>query len=301
MNLVAKRLRKEWLLLLIGVPGMLYFLIYRFAPMFGLVIAFNDYSPFLGMFDSPWVGMRHFHTIFAEPAVLKVLWNTLLISFLQILFAFPVPIVLALLLNEVRNQAYKRIIQSVVYLPHFLSWVVVSGIFIFFLKGDGLINQWLKDSFGMAPIPFLTEPALFKPLIVLQVVWKEAGWGTIIFLAALAGVNPQLYEAATMDGANRWRQAWHITLPAIRSTIIILLILRLGSVLDVGFEQIFLMLNPFNRPSGEVLDTYVFYKGIEQSDYSFATAVGLLKGVVGLILVGAANKLAKRMGEEGVY
>jgi len=298
---VARRLRKDWLLLLIGVPGMLYFLIYRFAPMFGLVIAFNDYSPFLGFFDSPWVGMRHFHTIFSEPEVLKVLWNTLLISFLQILFAFPVPIVLALLLNEIRNQVYKRIIQSVVYLPHFLSWVVVSGIFIFFLKGDGLINQWLKDSFGMAPIPFLTEPALFKPLIVLQVIWKEAGWGTIIFLAALAGVNPQLYEAATMDGANRWRQAWHITLPAIRSTIIILLILRLGSVLDVGFEQIFLMLNPFNRPSGEVLDTYVFYKGIEQSDYSFATAVGLLKGVVGLILVGAANMLAKRMGEEGVY
>ncbi|OUS70630.1 protein lplB [Paenibacillus sp. MY03] len=298
---VARRLRKDWLLLMIGLPGLLYYLIYRFAPMFGLVIAFSDYSPFLGFFDSPWVGMKHFQAIFAEPEVMNVLWNTLVISLLQIVFAFPIPIVLALMLNEVRHRMFKRVVQTIIYLPHFLSWVVVVGIFVIFLQGDGLVNGALKNLFGMSPVPFLTDPDWFRPLVILQVIWKEAGWGTIIFLAALAGVNQQLYEAATMDGANRLRQAWHITLPAIRSTIVILLILRLGSVLDVGFEQLFLMLNPFNKETGEVLDTYVFYKGIEQSDFSFATAVGLLKGVVGLVLVSAANVLSKKMGEEGIY
>ncbi len=299
--MVARRLRKDWLLLMIGVPGLLYYLIYRFVPMLGLVIGFKDYSPFLGFFDSPWVGMRHFRAIFAEPEVMNVLWNTLVISFLQIVFAFPIPIVLALTLNEVRHRMFKRVVQTVIYLPHFLSWVVVVGIFVFFLQGNGLVNGALKSLFGMSPVPFLTDPVLFRPLIVLQVIWKEAGWGTIIFLAALAGVNQQLYEAATMDGANRWRQAWHITLPSIRGTIVILLILRLGSVLDVGFEQIFLMLNPFNKESGNVLDTYVYYKGIEQSDFSFATAVGLLKGIVGLILVSTANLLSKKWGEDGIF
>lgn len=283
------------------MPGILYFLIYKYAPMIGLVLAFNDYSPFLGFFDSPWVGWKHFRTIFENKEVLGVLWNTVYISALQIAFAFPAPIVLALLLNEVRARVFKRVIQSIVYLPHFLSWVVVVGICVIFLKGDGIVNHFLKDNLGMNTIPFLTSPDYFKPLIILQVIWKEAGWGTVIFLAALAGVNPQLYEAAIVDGAGRWRQMWHITLPAIRSTIVILLVLRLGQVMDVGFEQIFLMLNPFNRSAGEVLDTYVYLKGIEQSDYSFATAVGLFKGAVGLVLVTVANYLAKRFGEEGLY
>ncbi|GIP40897.1 protein LplB [Paenibacillus sp. J31TS4] len=297
---LRKRLHKDRALLLLALPGILYFLIYKYLPMFGLVIAFNDYSPFQGFFGSEWVGLGQFRKIFSDTEVLRVIWNTLFISFLQIVFAFPIPIVLALMLNAVRNQLYKRIIQTVVYLPHFLSWVVVIGICVLFLKSEGLINEILK-SIGLPAIPFLTDPAYFKPLIVGQVIWKETGWGTIIFLAALAGVNPNLYEAAVMDGANRWRQTWHITLPSIRSTIIILLILRLGSVLDSGFEQIWLMLNPFNKDTGNVLDTFVYFKGIEQSDYSFATAVGLFKGVVGLILVMGANYLAKRFGEEGVY
>ncbi|UNK18846.1 ABC transporter permease subunit [Paenibacillus sp. N3/727] len=297
----ANRVWKERYLLLIGLPGVLYFLVYKYTPMAGSYLAFVDFNPFQGIFHSEWVGMAHFQRIFEDQEVFRVIMNTLYISFLQIIFAFPLPIVLALMLNELRNQTYKKVLQSIVYLPHFLSWVVVVGISIVFLKSEGIINTLLHDMFGWNAIPFLTNPDYFKPVVVLQVIWKEAGWGTIIFLAALSGVNPQLYEAANMDGAGRLRQIWNITLPAIRSTIVILLILRLGQVMDSGFEHIFLMLNPLNQDTQNVLDTFVYFKGIQQSDYSFATAVGLFKGIVGLFLVVTANKLAKKFGEEGVY
>lgn len=287
---------------LLLLPGLLYFLIYRYLPMAGIAIAFKDFSPFLGFMDSEWVGFKNFSRIFSSSEVIRVLWNTLVISFLQILFAFPAPILLALMLNEVRRQAVKRVIQSIVYLPHFLSWVVVVGIVAIFLRNDGMINHFLADVLGFEEtIPFLTNPAYFRPLLILEVIWKEVGWGTIIFLAALAGVNPALYEAAVMDGAGRFRQIWHITLPAIRSTIVIMLIIRLGNVMEVGFEQVFLQLNPFNMDIGNVLDTYVYYKGIQQSDYSFSTAVGVFKGCVGLVLVMLANRLAKRFGSQGLY
>lgn len=292
--------RKRYAYLLV-LPGLIYFIVFRYVPMLGTVIAFQDYSPFLGFAGSEWVGLQHFATIFEDDEVVRVLWNTLALSFLQIAFAFPAPIILALMLNEVRSGLYKRLIQSVVYLPHFLSWVIVVGVFTIFLRGSGLVNTFLQLEFGVGPIDFLTNPDFFRPLIVLQVIWKEAGWGTIIFLAALSGINPSLYEAAVMDGAGRWRQLWHITLPGIRGTIVILLILRLGNVLDSGFEQIFLMLNSFNMDIGNVLDTFVYFKGIHQSDYSFATAVGLFKGLIGLILVMAANRMAKKFGEEGIY
>lgn len=295
------RLNRDKYLLLLMLPGVLYFLIYKYLPLLGSVIAFQDYSPFLGFMESPWVGLQHFATIFDDREIIQVLWNTLNISFLQIVFAFPAPILLALMLNEVRNEVFKRLIQSVVYLPHFLSWVIIVGITVIFLRSGGMINTFLDQVLGWNKIPFLTDPAFFKPLVVLQVIWKEAGWGTVIFLAALAGINPALYEAALMDGANRWRRIWHITLPGLKGTIIILFILRLGTVLDTGFEQIFLMLNPFTRDTGNVLDTYVYFKGIIDSDFSFATAVGLFKGVVGLIMVVTANKIAKRFGEEGLY
>lgn len=298
---LAKRMWKDRFLLLIGLPGIAYFILYKYVPMLGLYLAFIDFNPFIGITQSEWVGFAHFKTIFADAEIVNVLWNTLQISFLQIAFAFPIPIVLALMLNELRGQVYKRVVQSIVYLPHFLSWVVVIGICIIFMRSEGLINQFLINVLGWEPVPFLSNPSLFKPIVVLQVIWKESGWGTIIFLAALAGVNPQLYEAAVMDGAGRFRRMWHVTLPSIRSTIVILLILRLGNVMDSGFEQIFLMLNPFNMEVGNVLDTYVYFKGIEQSDYSFATAVGLFKGAVGLILVMSANYLAKKFGEEGIY
>lgn len=295
------RLWKERYLYILLLPGLLYFLIYRYVPMAGNIIAFQDYSAFQGFLNSEWVGLKHFKTIFEDQEVVRVLWNTLYLSFLQIVFAFPVSIILALMLNEVRNTFFKRTIQSIVYLPHFLSWVVVIGIVTILLKSDGIVNRVLGTVFGMEPIGFLQDPNWFMPLVVLEVIWKESGWSTIIFLAALSGISPSLYEAAAVDGASRWRQMWHITLPALRSTIIILLILRLGSVLDVGFEQIYLMLTPFTMEVGNVLDTFVYFKGIQNSDFSFATAVGLFKSIIGLILIVGANRLAKRFGDEGVY
>ncbi|SMF83068.1 carbohydrate ABC transporter membrane protein 1, CUT1 family (TC 3.A.1.1.-) [Paenibacillus uliginis N3/975] len=299
---VRTRMWKDRYLYLLLLPGLLYFLIYRYLPMLGITIAFKNFSPFMGIADSPWVGLDNFRRIFENPEVLQVIWNTLVISFLQIAFAFPAPILLAIMLNEVANPLLKRLMQSVVYMPHFLSWVVVVGIVTIFFRNEGLVNDALRELFGVQQsIGFLTEPDYFRLFLVFEVIWKEAGWGTIIFLAALAGVNPALYEAAVMDGASRFRQIWHITLPAIRSTIIIMLIIRLGDVLEVGFEQVFLQLNAFNMQIGNTLDTYVYYKGIQQSDYSFSTAVGVFKGLVGLVLVMCANKLSKRFGEQGVY
>ncbi|MDF2668633.1 MAG: protein lplB [Paenibacillus sp.] len=299
---LKRRMWRERFIYLLMLPGVLYYIIYRYVPMAGLIIAFQDFNPFNeSIWTNEWVGFKYFLRIFEDAEVIKVIWNTLQISFLQIGMAFPISIVLALMLNEVKNEFFKRVIQSMVYLPHFLSWVVVAGIFIVFLRGEGLVNKFLVDYLGVSAIPFLTDPALFKPIIILQVIWKESGWSTIIFLAALAGVNPSLYEAARIDGAGRWRLLWHVTLPAIRSVIIILFILRLGNVMDTGFEQIFLMLNPFTMETGNVLDTYVYYKGIQQGDVSFATAVGMFKGLVGLVLVVIANRVAKRFGEDGLY
>ncbi|MBO9610090.1 MAG: sugar ABC transporter permease [Paenibacillaceae bacterium] len=305
---VSPRRRRGWQLIwkyryLYGLvlPGTVYFIVYKYIPLLGSIVAFQYYNPFRGFLHSPWAGLAHFRTIFDNREVVQVLFNTLLLSLLQIGFAFPAPIVLALMLNEARSDFFKRAVQSIVYLPHFLSWVVIVSITTVFLQSEGLVNKLLHAAFGMEPVYFLTTPAFFQPLLVLQVVWKEMGWGTVIFLAALAGVNSDLYEAAVVDGANRLRRIWHITLPAIRSTAVILLILRLGTVLDSGFEQIFLMLNAYVMEVGNVLDTYAYYKGILQGDLSFGAAVGLFKSIVGLMLVLLANRLSKRFGEEGIY
>ena len=299
-----KLLRRIWhkrFIYLLVFPGVLFFLVFKYLPMVGLVLAFKDYSPFIGIRDSPWVGLEHFRTMLGDREVLRVTRNTLYISALQIIVVFPIPIILAIMLNEVRNDRYKRLIQSILYLPHFLSWVILIGIVTIFLRSEGVVNVGLGNLFGIDPVPFLISPNWFAPLIILEVLWKEAGWGTIIFLAALAGIDPQLYEASVVDGATRLQRIRDITLPGLRPTIVILLILRLGNVLDLGFEQIFLMLNPFNMDVGNVLDTYVYFKGIQQSDYSFAAAVGVFKGLIGLVLVVAANRFAKRIGEEGLY
>ncbi len=299
---LKRRMWRERYVYMLLLPGIVYYLVYRYVPMAWLVIAFQDYNPFSkGLLGSQWIGFNNFERIFADSEVIRVLWNTLVLSFMQIVMAFPFSILLALMLNEVRNSTYKRLVQSIVYLPHFLSWVVVAGVFVVLMRSEGLINQFVTNELGLDAIPFLTNPHFFKPLITLQIIWKESGWSTILFLAALAGVNASLYEAAVIDGANRWRLLWHVTLPSIRSVIVILLIMRLGSVLDSGFEQIFLMLNPFNMQEGNVLDTYVYFKGIQQGEIGFSTAVGLFKGVVGVVLVMSANRLAKKFGEEGLY
>lgn len=295
------RLWRERFILLLVLPGLLYFIIYKYIPMFGLIIAFQDYSVFTGFLHSDWVGLKHFKEMFSDPEVLRVLWNTLYLTFLQIVIAFPVPILLALMLNEVKYEPFKRVLQSIVYLPHFFSWVIVIGLITLFLRSEGILNKLLVSTFDIKAIPFLTEPSYFMPLIVLEGIWKEGGWSTIIFLAAIAGINPQLYEAAIVDGAGRFRQIWHITLPGIRGTIIILLILRMGHVLDSGFEQIFLMLNAFTMEVGNVLDTYVYFKGIQAAEFSFAAAVGLFKSIVGFALLVTVNKIVKKMGGQGIY
>ncbi|MEK8126590.1 sugar ABC transporter permease [Paenibacillus filicis] len=297
---LALLLKNRWLYAM-AIPGLLYFLVFKYLPMWGLLIAFQDYQPTLGMLHSKWVGLKHFERFFFDAAFLRLFTNTIILALYNLVFFFPLPIVMALLLNEIRKEAFKRTIQTIVYVPHFVSWVVVVGItYIFFTTEGGIVNDLLA-AVGLPKIDFLLSTDWFRTMIVSQVVWKETGWGTIIFLAALAGVDQQLYEAATIDGAGRMRQLWHITLPAIRSVIVILLILRLGSFLDTGFEQIFLMLNSMNREVGDVFDTYVYDVGIQQGQFSYSTAVGLFKSLIGLVLVVSANRLAKKFGESGLY
>lgn len=295
------RMWKERWLYLFMLPGIVYFIVYKYFPMWGVLMAFKRYRPSIGLLKSEWVGLRHFERFFSEPEFWTLLRNTLYIATLDLVIFFPLTIILALLLNELRSEVFKRTVQTLVYVPHFLSWVVVVGIcYILFTTEGGIINDMLA-SLGFDKVPFLTSEQWFRPMIIGQMIWKDAGWGTIIFLAALAGVDPSLYEAARIDGASRWRLMWNITLPSIRSVVVILLILRLGSFIDLGFEQIFLMLNALNREVGEVFDTYVYRVGIQQGQFSYSAAVGLFKSVVGLILVVTSNSIAKKLGEEGVY
>ncbi len=283
------------------LPGILFFIIFRYAPMWGVVMAFQNYRPHLGILGSEWVGFAHFERFFSLPDFWMLFRNTLLLAIYDLVIFFPLTIILALMLNEITREWFKRSIQTIVYIPYFLSWVVIVGITHLLLSTEGgLINE-IIHYFRGETVSFLTSTDWFRPLIIMQMIWKDAGWGTIIFLAALTGVNPQLYEAAKMDGANRLRMIWHITLPAIRNIIIILMILRLGNFLDLGFEQIFLMVNSLNREVGEVFDTYVYRVGLVQGQFSYSAAVGLFKGVVGLILVLGADKIAKKSGEEGIF
>lgn len=294
-------IRRDKFLYLLALPGIVYFLLFRYVPMWGVLISFQQYSPYQGFWKSPWVGFEHFQRFFSNPDFFMLFRNTMAINLLSLVFFFPLPILLSVMLNEVRQAAYKKIVQSIVYLPHFLSWVIIVGIsFLLLSAGDGLINNILV-ALGMEKIDFLTDKRYFWGLLTLQSIWKDAGWGTIIFLASMAGIDPQLYEAAKIDGAGRFRQIWHVTLPGIRSVIVILLILRIGHIMDVGFEQVFLMMNGAVSDVADVFDTYVYRLGVKQGQFSFSTAVGLFKSVVGLLLVIGANRLAKKFGEDGVY
>lgn len=301
VNTVLTRLRRDKYLYLLAAPGILYFMIFKYIPIGGVVIAFQEYSPFKGILHSKWVGFENFERFFSGSEFWKLLRNTMVISVLNLVFFFPAPIILSLLLNEARNSKFKRTIQSIVYLPHFFSWVIVAGItFLLFSQSGGIVNGVIH-AMGYSKIGFLTNENYFWVMLTLQSIWKEAGWGTVIFLAAIAGVDPALYEAAKMDGANRFQQMKNITMPAIQNVVITLLILRLGHVLDVGFEQVYLMMNSAVTDVADVFETYVYRMGIQNGQFSFTTAVGLFKSVVGLVLVIAANKLAKTFGKEGLY
>nr|WP_315970497.1 ABC transporter permease subunit [Paenibacillus sp. PAMC21692] len=293
-------IRNGWLYAML-VPGLLFFLLFKYLPMWWVLIAFQNYQPALGFAGSEWVGFSHFIRFFNEPTFWMLFRNTVILAVYNIGLFFPLPIIIALLLNELRRQWFKKLVQTFIYIPHFFSIVVVVAIsYVLFTTEGGLVNESIVRM-GGEKVAFLTAPEWFRPMVTLQVIWKETGFGTIIFLAALAGVDPQLYEASKIDGANRWHQLWHITVPAIKSTIIILLILRLGNFLDTGFEQMLLMINALNRDVGEVFDTYVYTNGIIQGQFSYSTTVGLFKSVVGLLLVVGANYMARKLGEEGVY
>ena len=291
--------RERWMYLFI-VPGLAYFVIFAYVPLAGNVVAFQNYSPFLGFEHSPWVGIHNFTAMFNDPEFVTALKNTVIISLLQIVFAFPAPIALALLLNSLLSDRIKRVVQSIVYLPHFIGWVIVVSIWQEVLGGTGPINE-LSKRLGLGSVNVMTNPSTFKILITAQVIWKEVGWSTIIFFAAISTISADLYEAAAIDGARTWRRMWHVTLPGISSVIALLLILRLGSVLTVGFEQILLQQNAVGTGAAEVLDTFVYYRGVIGGDWGLSAAAGLFKGVIGTILVVAANRFAKRLGTGGLF
>ncbi|MFY1692652.1 ABC transporter permease [Plantactinospora sp. WMMB782] len=294
-------MRRDRILLLAALPGVALLLTFHYLPWLGNVIAFKDYQPYVGILDSPWTGLANFRIIVnGDPAFLNALTNTLIITLLQVLVVFPAPIALALLLDSLMSERLKRTVQSILYLPHFLSWVIVVAIFMQLLGDGGLLNNFLRDH-DLGTVSIVSNPDAFFALVTGQVLWKDAGWATILFLAALARIDGTLYEASAVDGATRWRQLWHITLPGLRGLIVLLLILRLGDALTVGFEQIVLQQPAVGADASEVLDTYVYNNGILAGDWGVSAAVGLVKGLVGLLLVLGANRLAHRFGEQGVY
>ncbi|GAB2796154.1 ABC transporter permease [Amycolatopsis magusensis] len=296
-----QRFTRDRFLVFAALPGITLLVLFHYVPLLGNVIAFKDYQPYLGILESPWVGLTNFDVVFGgDPAFLNALTNTLVITLLQVIVVFPVPIALALLLDSLISERLKRVVQSVLYLPHFLSWVIVVAIFQQMLGDSGLLNGFLREN-DFTTVNVIGSPELFKALITSQVLWKDAGWATILFLAALSRIDTTLYEASAMDGASRARQLWHVTLPGLRGIIVLLLILRLGDALTVGFEQIILQQAAVGADASEVLDTYVYNNGILAGSWGVSAAVGLVKGLVGVALVLSANKLAHRFGEQGVY
>ena len=293
-------IKREKMLYIMMLPVMIYFIIYHYIPMLGIVIAFKNYSPVAGIIDSPWVGLMYFENLFQSPDFFLVLKNTVIISLYRLMFGFTAPIILSLLINEIGNTKYKKIIQTISYLPHFLSWVIVAGLISTMLSVDGPINT-LLGLFGIEKQQMLTNSSMFRGILVVTGIWKEVGWGTLFYLAAIAGINSELYEAARIDGASRWKQTLYITLPSIKGVVVILLIMQAGTVMNAGYEQVLLLQNPMVRNVSEILDTYIYKTGLQNSNYSFATAVGFFKCVVNMILILTTNLISNRMGEEGLW
>ena len=308
-NTWRKAFMQHYWLYILMIPGILYMLIFNYTPMAGLVMAFEDFSPYNGdtaiqaLFGSPFAGLKYFEKLFTGPDFWRLLRNTLAISLANLIFAFPAPIILALLLNELRCKWFKRFSQTLVYIPHFVSIVIVAALtYQLFSTTDGVAYHMLVQVFGKQNAPdIMSDPKLFSTMIVGQNLWKETGYGTIIYLAALSSVDTQLYEAAKIDGAGRWQLMWHVTLPAIRGTIVLMLIMKVGQLLNTSYEQIFLMQNSMNRAASDVFDTYVYTKGITGGQYSLATATGLFKSTISMLMVVTANKIAKLCGESGLY
>jgi len=294
------RLRRDRTLLIMTLPTVVLLLVFNYVPLFGIVTAFQYYDPLIGVWHSDWVGLDQFKRLFDDPMFWETLKNTVYLSFVQLILFFPVPIALALLLNTVVSERIRNLFQSIVYLPHFFSWVLTITIFQQMLGGAGVLNQFLRTH-DIGTWDIMTNPHTFALLVTSQAVWKEAGWGIIVFLAALAAINTEMYEAAAIDGAGRRRRMWHITLPGLRGVIVLMLVLRLGNALSVGFEQFLIQRQAVGHDAADVLDTFSFYYGIATNDYSYGAAAGLFKSVISLLLIWGANKLAHAFGEDGLY
>ncbi|RXZ79525.1 sugar ABC transporter permease [Paenibacillaceae bacterium] len=296
---------KKWAnskyLIFLFLPTLLYYIMFKYVPMFGIVVSFKDYNLFKGVWQSDWVGLKYYKLFFQSPDFLKLLRNTFLLGFYKLIFSFPAPILLALLLNEVRQMAFKRFVQTVSYLPHFISNVVVVGMLALFLSpSSGIVNNVI-ELLGFDAVNFMAREEMFRSIYVLSEIWQHVGWETIIYLAALTAVDPQLYEAAKIDGAGRLKQIINVTLPGIRPAIIIVLILNVGSVLEIGFEKVFLMMNPAVNATADILSTFVYRTGLGQGNFSYATAIDLFSSLINLVFILTANWISRRMSETSLW
>ena len=295
-----KGILKNYDLYLMLLPALALLIIFRYLPMYGISIAFKEYNFMKGVSESPWVGLEHFRKLLVAREFKRILTNTVLISIYRFVFQFPLPIILALLINEVANRLFKRTVQTITYLPHFLSWVVVGSLVIDLLSPNtGLFNDVLSI-FGLGPVT-LMDKDYFRGIVVASYAWKESGWSAIIYLAAITAINPQLYEAAIVDGANRWQRIWHVTLPGIRSTIVFVVLLRIGSLMTTNVEQVLMLYNPVVYSKGDVIGTYVYRIGLGRLEFSYTTAVGLFQSLTGFVLLLIANTLARKYAENSMW
>lgn len=296
-----RHMQREWQVYLMLAPAIIWIVVFLYKPMYGLQIAFKDYSVFKGIVGSPWVGFEHFETLFGNDQFIRAIGNTLTISSLSLLIGFPVPILLALMFNEILNPKFKRTAQTIVYLPHFISTVIVAGMVITaFSPSSGVVNL-LLGMIGIDPIYFLTKPEWFKPIFIGSSIWQESGFSSIVFLAAMAGVNPSLYESAVVDGASRWQMMWKITIPCILPTVLIMLIIKIGNLLEVGFEMIILLYQPATYETADVISTFIYRQGLQAGQYDLAAAAGLFNAVVAFILVMTANTISKRYSKTSLW
>ncbi|PYI55803.1 ABC transporter permease [Paenibacillus flagellatus] len=298
---LLRRLRRDQAFFVLLAPVLLYYLLFKYVPMFGIIVSFKDYNLFKGVWQSEWVGLKYYKMFFHNPDAYTILRNTVLLGLYKLLFGFPAPIILALLLNELRWKGYKRFVQSVSYMPHFLSSVVVAGFMVMILSpSTGFVNHVIQ-SMGFEPINFLQKASWFRTLYVSSDVWQEVGWGSIIYLAALTSIDPQLYEASRIDGAGRWKQMLHVTLPGIAPAIVILFTLQIGKILELSFEKVFLLSNAATYETSDILATYVYRMGIVQANFSYASAIDLFMGVIGFVFVYSANQVSRRLGETSLW
>ncbi len=298
---ILGQMKRDRIFLLLLAPMLVYYILFKYVPMFGIVISFMDYNLFKGITGSPWVGLKYYKQFFDNRDALVIIKNTVLLGGYKLLFGFPAPILLAIMLNELRGTIFKRFVQSVSYLPYFLSTVVVSSMIVMLLSpSTGWLNHMIQQ-IGFPAINFLQEAEWFRTIYISSEIWQQAGWSSIIFLAAITTIDPQLYEAAKMDGAGRLKQIWHVTIPGIATTIVIMFILQIGQVLEIGFEKVFLLSNAATYDTSDIISTYVYRVGILQGGFSYGTAIDLFMGIIGFILVYASNKLSRRYGETSLW